>query len=93
MIIDDNCGYDKFYATADILQTVFNLTFTEKLDGLDASYWDFEFNGCCLTLHYHVQAGLSIFPGSFKEASDADNKNVMEIDNMLTGYFADKRKI
>jgi hypothetical protein len=93
LIVDDNCEYKKFRAVADILRTGFNLPFTHKLDDLDTSYWDFEFNGCSLTLHYNVQAGLFILPTAFKQASDADNNCVIEIGKMLTEYVGENRKI
>jgi hypothetical protein len=89
LIIDDNCEYDKFYAVADLLQANFNVSFTQKLNDLESSYWDFQFNGCELTLHYHVQTWLSIFPVAFKETSDADNKSVTELGSLLSQYFID----
>ena len=87
LIVDRDCGYNKFYAVADILQTEFSLTFTQKLNDLESSYWDFQFKGCELTLHYHVQAWLSIFPVAVKKASDADNKSVAELGDLLSQYF------
>ena|ERR1700733_4978063 len=89
LIIDDNCEYDNFYLVANILQTDFGLVFTQKLNDLDSSYWDFKYKGCALTLHYHMMTWVSIFPTAFKEASKADNEAVMKLHALLSPYFID----
>ena len=87
MVVYDDYEYDKFHAVAGILQTGFGLSFTHKLDGLETCYWDFQFNSCELTLHYHVMTWISIFPEACKEASEADNRAVIELGELLSRYF------
>jgi hypothetical protein len=38
-VIDENCGFDKFYKVADVLHDKFNIHFTNKIDDSDTSYW------------------------------------------------------
>ena len=84
-IIDDNCGFDKSYAAARILEQELNIVFINKLDGFDTLYWDFKVNGNLLTLHYQVFFGLSVYPTKLKDASDSENKKVLEIGEVLFG--------
>jgi hypothetical protein len=82
-ILDSNCGYDKFYTAAEIIQRDFQINFISKLDDFDSLYWDFIFEGSQLTLHYNTFFGVSIFPKAFKSASENDNKKVIEIGDLL----------
>ena len=82
-IIDDDCELSKFYTVADLLSGVFNLTFSNKLDDFDTLYWDFEYKGNNLVLHYNIYLGVSIFPRAFKSATQADNEAVAEISTLL----------
>ena len=82
-IIDDDCGYEKFYTSADLLEKNFNLTFTKKLDDFDTLYWDFEYLGSKLTLHYNIYLGVSVFPTEFKNATQTDNEQVAELGALL----------
>lgn len=82
-IIDDDCGYEKFYTCADLLEKNFNLTFTKKLDDFDTLYWDFEYLGSKLTLHYNIYLGVSVFPTEFKNATQTDNEQGAELGALL----------
>jgi len=83
VVIDDACGFEKFYRVAEVLQREFKLTFTNKLDHLDSLYWDFDYKECTLTLHYNIYAGVTLFPKAFKEATPADNGSAEEIGTLL----------
>ena len=85
VILNEDCGFDKFYLAAGILEKELNIVFINKLDDFDCLYWDFEIDNRLLTLHYHVYFGLSLFPTKFKEASEADNSKVLEIGQILFG--------
>jgi len=87
VIIHDDCSFDKAYSIANILTKNFNLFFSKKLNDLESFYWDFEYKGNRLTLHYNIFVGLSIFPMTFKKASDADNNSVVEISSLLSKYL------
>jgi hypothetical protein len=50
VIIDDDCGYEKFYKVADIIKNSFKLEFTEKLDDFDTLYWDFTYKESTLPI-------------------------------------------
>lgn len=82
-IIDDDCEFSKFYTVADLLSSEFNLTFSNKLNDFDTLYWDFEYKGNDLVLHYNIYLGISIFPRAFKSATQTDNESVAEISTLL----------
>ena len=82
-VIDGYCDYDRFYLAAVVMERDFQISFSHKLDDFDSLYWDFEFKGSELTLHYNIYNGVSIFPKSFKLASSTDNEKVIEIGELL----------
>lgn len=82
-IFDDDCEFEKFYSVADVLSNNFNLTFSNKLNEFDTLYWDFEYKGSELVLHYNIYLGISIFPKAFKSATETDNLSVVEISTLL----------
>lgn len=82
-IIDDDCGYEKFYKSADLLEKNFNLTFTKKRDDFDTLFWDFKYLGSKLTLHYNIYLGVSVFPTEFKDATQTDNEHVAKLGALL----------
>ena len=53
-IVDDDCEFSKFYIVADVLSNDFNLIFSNKLNDFDTLYWDFEYRGSDLVLHYNI---------------------------------------
>ncbi|MFZ9661617.1 MAG: DUF3630 family protein [Chitinophagaceae bacterium] len=83
-VIAENCGFDKFYSTADILSDIMKIKFTHKIDDSDTSYWDFNYKGHRLTLHYNIYDGVSIFPKNWREAVRKDNIAVEELATVLT---------
>ncbi|MBE9577245.1 hypothetical protein [Flavobacterium proteolyticum] len=88
--IDDDCEFSKFYAVADLLSNEFNLTFSNKLNDFDTLYWDFEYKGNNLVLHYNIYLGISIFPRAFKSATQTDNELVLEISTLLFQKLFDR---
>lgn len=86
-IIDDDCEFRNFYTIADLLSSGFNLTFSNKLDDFDTLYWDFEYKGNNLVLHYNIFLGVSVFPKAFKSATQKDNEAVEEISTLLFNKF------
>jgi len=82
-IIDADCNFDRFYFVAGVLQSNFNIIFTNKLNDLDSCYWDFEYKMSKLTLHFNVFVGIRIFPIAFKEATSFENDCVIEISTLL----------
>lgn len=83
VIVEEDCELDKFYKVADLLSNHFNLIFLDKLVGLDTIYWDFEYNGNDLVLHFNVFMGISIFPKELKSATQTNNESVVEIATLL----------
>jgi len=82
-IIASNCGFDKFYSAAKILENTFDVNFINKLDGLDSLYWDFIIDKKRLTLHFDTFAGVSIFPTNLKDATDEENAAILDIGKNL----------
>ena len=78
-ILDSNCEYAKFYSAADIMQKDLGIKFINQLNDFDSLYWDFDFQGSLLTLHYNIYVGVVIFPRAFKSATEKDNDNVLKI--------------
>lgn len=78
-VIDENCGFDKFYGIADLLSDKLQVNFTNKIDDLNTSYWDFNFRGHKLTLHYNIYNGVSIFPVRSKNATAKDDTVIQEL--------------
>jgi hypothetical protein len=89
-IVDDNCGFDRFYKAAEILEKNFDIKFSDQLDDFDSLYWDFNYKGSALVLHYHIYCGVSIFPKKFKLATPDDNETVIEIGTLLIKALDDK---
>ena len=86
-IIDENCGFDKFYGVAGLLTDKLNVNFTNKIDDSNTSYWDFIFNGQKLTLHYDIYNGVSILPVRSKGAMTAHNEAVKELAKVLENHL------
>lgn len=82
-VIDGSCGFDKFYGIAGLLAEKLNLQFTNKIDDLNSSYWDFRYNGQKLTLHYNVYDGVSILPVRLRRAAEKDNQAIKELAGLL----------
>lgn len=82
-IIDENCGFDKFYGVAGLLADKLQVQFTNKIDDLDTSYWDFNYNGHKLTLHYNIYGGVSILPVRLRRAVAKDNEAIKELAGVL----------
>ncbi|MBX3254814.1 MAG: DUF3630 family protein [Chitinophagaceae bacterium] len=82
-VIDENCGFEKFYGIAGLLTDKLQVNFTNKIDDLDTSYWDFNFKGQKLTLHYNIYDGVSIFPVRHKDAVPKDNEAIKELARIL----------
>ena len=82
-VLSENCGFDQFYSIADVMAEQANISFTNKIDDTQTSYWDFQYNGHKLTLHYNVQNGVSIFPRKMKDALSTDNEAVAELATVL----------
>jgi len=89
VVLDYSCGYDKFYKTALLMEAAFQIKFTQKADGLDALYWDFEYHGSRLTLHYNIYLGVSLFPARLKDAEAADNDWTEELGQKVFTYLLD----
>ena len=82
-VIDENCGFDKFYGVAGLLADKLQVKFTNKIDDLDTSYWDFNYNGHKLTLHYNIYNGVSILPVRLRQAAAKDNEAIRELAGVL----------
>lgn len=82
-IIDDDCGYNRFHEVADILSDDLDIQFSQKSDNPDSSYWNFQYKGFALTLHYNIYMGVSIYPLKFREAMRKENDAVVELASFL----------
>jgi len=83
-VLAENCGFDRFYRIADLLMEQLKVRFTQKKDDSETSYWNFNFKGHRLTLHYNIYDGVSIFPQALRAAGRTDNEAVMELAGALT---------
>lgn len=83
VIIDNDCESETFYMAAEILQSHFMVTFTNKLNNPDTMYWDFEFKDSKLVFFYNIYEGTTIFPRGFKDSTQEDNDAAVEIGTLL----------
>lgn len=72
-------GFDQFYDIADLLTDKLQVNFTNKIDDLNTSYWDFNFKGHKLTLHYNANDGVSICSVRPKSSSVKDEAVIQEL--------------
>jgi len=86
-VIDENCGFDKFYGVAGLLADKLQVQFTNKIDDLDTSYWDFNYNGHKLTLHYNIYDGVSILPVRLRRAVAKDNEAIKDLAGVLETHL------
>ncbi len=86
-VIEENCGFDKFYGVAGLLADKLQVQFTNKIDDLDTSYWDFNYNGHKLTLHYNIYDGVSILPVRLRRAVAKDNEAIKELAGVLEAHL------
>jgi hypothetical protein len=56
--VSPHADWCHFEAIADQISESLDATIVEKIDGLDARYWDFEISGRTVTLHLHAMAGI-----------------------------------
>jgi hypothetical protein len=56
-----DCNGSVFQLIADELTGAFNIQWKAKLDGFDQRYWDFEYKGITLSLHFEHLLGIRIF--------------------------------
>lgn len=56
-----------------------NIRFSQKMNNSDFLYWDFNYEGNELSLHYSVYTGLSIFPLRLKQANERENEAVIKL--------------
>ncbi len=85
VIIEDDCGLQRFYEVADILSDELEVNFTNKENDFDTLTWNFMFRKHVLTLHYNIYTGISIYPHKFREAPKKDNEAVVELARYLEG--------
>lgn len=60
--IRPDCGYVDFYTVFHTIETM-GFTFTDKVDGVDTLYWDFDFRGDTMTLIYNIYEGVMLCMG------------------------------
>lgn len=82
-IIDEDCGFKRFYEVADILYDNLNVRFTNKIDDIDSLYWAFMYAGQTLVLHYHVYTGVAIYPFKGRDAHRKANNAVVDVAKVL----------
>lgn len=75
VVIVHNCGFDEFYRVADIIKGL-SIVFINKLEYTKAAYYDFNYNGVELVLHYNTSLGVTIHPRNLEDASELDNQMV-----------------
>jgi hypothetical protein len=82
-IIDDNCGINKFYKVANLLQDNLSIRFINQVDDIELLNWDFSYKNKFLTLQFSVYGGVSL-----KESYNANSD--LLISNELEKYIHSK---
>jgi hypothetical protein len=83
VILDSDGEFEQFTDIAAMLETKYQLIFSEKLNNGDTWYWDFHFNNSILVLCYNVYMGISLFPRAFANATETDNENVLTVADLI----------
>ncbi|MGV7107005.1 hypothetical protein [Flavobacterium sp. U410] len=86
-IINENCSIDMFHKIAGIINTTLYISFKNKINDTESTYWDFNYKGKELTLHYNIYTGISVFPKSLVNANNSDNQIVLDFAENLSGIF------
>jgi hypothetical protein len=89
IVLNSNCGWETFYQTVTLLESLVGPSFTEKVNDFDSAYWSFSYLGSILTLHYNIYFGVTLFPRAFKEASPLDNENTASLGELLKKMIPD----
>lgn len=63
-VVDDNCGFQKFYKVAQTISDKLKCRFTQKSEDFDTLDWSFLYKGHRLSLHFNVYSGLAIVPAA-----------------------------
>ena len=74
-----NCEMQQVTQVAAIMTEKLNIHFTTKMNDMDSLYWDFNYEGAELCLHYNIYVGISIFPLRFKKAQEWENEAVLKL--------------
>jgi molybdenum cofactor cytidylyltransferase len=82
-VINENCSIDEFRKIAGILQSSFDISFKNKINDTDTFYWDFVHKDQELTLHFNIFLGVSFFPKSLTNATNAENQSVLDLYQQL----------
>lgn len=79
-------GYEEgFDLVAGIIEKNLGIKFSGKFDGIDSYYWDFNFEGLEIKLHYHDMVGdVEIFVD--KDNTDAKEK-LVRIANLIEKHL------
>jgi len=83
-------GGKLFVAIANAITNKFDVTWIRKLDGLDQRYWDFEMEGCKLTLHLEHYLEISLFPTSKTDNANLENELIKRIADYLADMSFDE---
>lgn len=83
IIIEKNCSIDQFHKIAGILYFNLNISYSNKIQDTDSTYWDFIYKNVELTLHYNNYIGISVFLKRMKNATSLENQIVIELSIIL----------
>jgi hypothetical protein len=86
-VLDDNCGFQKFYKVAYTISEKLRLPFTRKQEKSDTIDWDFSYKGRALTLHFNVYTGLSIVATPQKLMAKKDGDLAFELASTLKKQY------
>jgi len=78
-----NTEFIIFNRITSILQNDFNIIFTKIINGIDTEYWDFDYEGSQLVVHYNNYIGTTIYPSVFDKATTIDNLKPEKITELI----------
>lgn len=78
MEIKPDCDYADFYKVANLVESM-GFAFSNKIDGFDTLYWDFDFNGCTLTLSYNIYEGVTLYAGKPANLTESQKVQVRSL--------------
>jgi hypothetical protein len=79
IIVCSDCSYDDFVAVAALVSNSLGINYLEKIGDYESQYWNFEFEGISITIHYNLYLGISIFPEKKQVPAEIKNQTIIQI--------------
>lgn len=87
IVVCSDCSYNDFVSVAEIVKHSLDINYLKKIGDYESHYWDFEFDGVSITIHYNLYLGISIFPKKEQTPTEIRNQTMIEIFDKLSNIY------